>query len=157
MGLNPSQLRMLVIRPALEHIDLWSMAAEELVLGTAAQESNFTYLHQVKGPALGLFQMEPATYNDIWTRYLSTEGNTHFRERLKELAGSIVIPDPEVMVYNLRFAAAMCRIFYRRIKAKLPDAGDLEGQADYWKTYYNTRLGKGTPAQYAKAWQTYVA
>ena len=39
MGLNPQQFRSLVIRPTLRRLDLWSEAAEELLLGTAIQES----------------------------------------------------------------------------------------------------------------------
>ena len=39
MALDAKQLRELVIRPALMEIELWSEAAEELVLGTAIVES----------------------------------------------------------------------------------------------------------------------
>ena len=30
----------------------------------------------------------------------------------------------------------------------LPEAGDIEGQGQYWKTHYNTPLGKGTVIKY---------
>ena len=30
----------------------------------------------------------------------------------------------------------------------LPKAGDIEGQGQYWKTHYNTPLGKGTVTWY---------
>ena len=30
----------------------------------------------------------------------------------------------------------------------LPEAGDIEGQGQYWKTHYNTPLGKGTVTKY---------
>ena len=41
-------------------------SAIDLLLGTAAQESAFgTYLRQVNGPALGAFQMEPATFKSV--------------------------------------------------------------------------------------------
>ena len=39
VALDASQLRTLVIQPALSEIELWSEAAEELVLGTAIVES----------------------------------------------------------------------------------------------------------------------
>lgn len=69
MSINCEQLRLYVIRPTLEKIELWSEAAENLLLGTTAQESHMgTYIKQVgKGPALGIYQMEPATHKDIWT------------------------------------------------------------------------------------------
>ena len=41
VALDAKQLRELVIRPALMEIELWSEAAEELVLGTAIVESNY--------------------------------------------------------------------------------------------------------------------
>ena len=61
-----------VIAPALEKIGLWSRAAEELVLGTAIIESGLTYLKQHgDGPALGLWQVEPATHDDLYTNFLN--------------------------------------------------------------------------------------
>ena len=69
--LDADQFTRLIIRPALKIIGLDFRAAEELLLGTALQESRLTYLHQLGGgPALGLFQMEPGTHDDIWTNYL---------------------------------------------------------------------------------------
>lgn len=47
MGINPHQLRDLVIRPTLKRLGFWSTAAEELVLGTAIQESSLQYLQQL--------------------------------------------------------------------------------------------------------------
>ena len=45
--------------------------AQWLLLGTAAVESSGgRYLYQIKGPARGIFQMEPRTGWDIWENYL---------------------------------------------------------------------------------------
>ena len=33
----------------------------------------------------------------------------------------------------------------------LPEAGDLEGQAAFWKQHYNTPLGAGTVGKYMSA------
>ena len=49
MPLNAQQLRTLVVRPALQAIGAWSPAAENLVMGTAGQESRLTHLHQLGG------------------------------------------------------------------------------------------------------------
>ncbi|MDP5041264.1 MAG: hypothetical protein NWQ26_10405, partial [Paraglaciecola sp.] len=61
-----------VIRPVLEKMHASNLAAEELLLGTAVQESlNFKYRRQMgNGPARSYFQMEPATHDDIWNNYL---------------------------------------------------------------------------------------
>ena len=58
MALDAKQLRELVIRPALMEIELWSEAAEELVLGTAIVESRLSFIKQLgSGPAFGLWPL----------------------------------------------------------------------------------------------------
>lgn len=142
------QFKDLVVLPALKAIGLYSPAAEELVLGTAIQESRLKYLKQLgSGPALGLFQMEPNTYLDIWHNYLV------YREELAmnvtKLAHNLA---PEAMVTDLLFAAAMCRIHYLRVPEPLPEQGDYEAQAAYWKEHYNTMYGAGTEEEYLENW-----
>ena len=54
MGIHPKHLAEYVIRPSLKPLGLYSLEAEQLLLGTAAVESQLGfYLHQIKGPALG--------------------------------------------------------------------------------------------------------
>jgi len=138
-----------VIVPALNAIGLNSQAAQELVLGTALQESNLYYLKQLgAGPAMGLFQMEPATHDDIWTHYLI------YKPRLAGKVHTISAQQtPEELIGNLWYAAAMCRIHYLRVKAPLPEAGDIDAQAAYWKKYYNTPLGAGMVEEYMENWK----
>lgn len=141
--MNLENLRELVIRPALQYIELWSQAAENLVLGTALVESNAEYLHQVRGPALGLWQMEPATHDDIFANFLKY--NATLRELVRELQTPAAITHgASELIGNLYYGAAMCRIHYRRVKDPLPRAKDPEAMAAYWKAHYNTPLGKGT-------------
>jgi hypothetical protein len=57
-----------LIKTVLINFDpfLASLNAIQLLMGTAAQESHLgTYLKQINGPALGVFQMEPNTEIDI--------------------------------------------------------------------------------------------
>jgi hypothetical protein len=142
--MNLEQLRELVIRPALQHIELWSAAAENLVLGTALVESKAEYIHQVGGgPALGLWQMEPATHDDIWDNYLKF--NATLREWVTELQSPAAFTaGANELIGNLYYGAAMCRIQYRRVKEALPKAKDAEAMARYYKRFYNTEVGKGS-------------
>ena len=155
MSIDVRQLRELVIKPACEAIGLWSVAAEELLLGTACQESKCgQYLHQLgNGPALGIFQMEPATYRDHWTNFLRYR--SEMAGKLIAMCGHVA-PAPEEMIWNLLFAAAMCRVHYYRVKAPLPKAGDLAAQAEYWKRHFNSALGAGTPQEYVANWNRYA-
>jgi len=162
MSLDPRQLRDLVVRPALEHIGLWSLAAEQLVMGTAAQESRLTYLAQVGGgPALGLWQVEPATHLDIWSNFL------RFRKDLRRQVVALLAPGvpsmgaldlvgapgPMALALNLSYAAAMCRVHYYRSKLPLPAEGDVAGMAQRWKESYNTALGAGKPEEFIRNWR----
>jgi len=99
------------------------------------------------GPALGLFQMEPATHDDIWNNFL-----VYRIELGKKVDALAVDTDSIAMVFNLIYAAAMCRVHYYRVPEALPDAGDYEAQAKYHKKFYNTELGSSTVEQYLKNW-----
>lgn len=63
--LDIEEFRTLVVRLTISAMDMHSQAAENLLVGTAVQESGRGRLVQKGGPALGIYQMEPATFNDI--------------------------------------------------------------------------------------------
>lgn len=150
-GLDATQLYERVIVPTLEELGLFSEAAAQLVLGTGLQESRLRWIKQLgKGPALGIYQCEPATHQDYWDHYLKYHDD--LTDRIMAWGGTF---DAERLVYDLRYATAMCRIHYRRIRAPLPAAGDVDRQAQYWKRYYNSHLGAGEPKHYVAAVGTY--
>lgn len=147
--MNIHHFRTYVLRPTLEQIQLWSESAELLLLGTALTESdNLHYLHQLgNGPALGVYQMEPRTHDDIWDNYLN------FKKELRRevLAYLAPVPEPrQQLITNLAYATVMCRVFYLRKKEALPKADDIRGLANYWKTHYNTYLGAGKPDKFVR-------
>ena len=158
MSLNCKDLRELVVRPTLQHLRLWSPAAEDMVLGTAAQESGLgTYLHQVGGPALGIYQMEPATHNDLWNNYL--EYRPILRKQVEDMLGTSVHDvdsEDNSLIGNLYYATAMCRIHYLRVPEAIPVHKDVKGYAAYWKKYYNTPLGAGTEQEFIDNYKRYV-
>lgn len=153
--MDATQLREYVVRPALKAIDKWSKAAENLVMGTAAQESNLKYIHQLgNGPAVGLFQMEPATYKDIWANYL--EYRLELTDKILSAIESEVTPVSGRMVWDLRLSAIMCRVHYMRVPKPLPDENDVWEMARYWKTFYNSELGKGTVEEFVRNYQRVI-
>lgn len=127
-----------------------------LLLGTVAQESQFTYTEQLGGgPALGFGQCEPATEADIWVNYLAYQ---------PELATFIfarcgcTCPDTGALQHNMVYGILLMRTHYLRCDPEgMPAASDLAAQAQRWKQYYNTPLGHGTEAQYMERYQTLVA
>ena len=143
MGLNLTDLKYQIVEPALVAIGLNTAAGLNLVTGTALAESGAQYLVQTGGgPALGIFQMEPATEQDIWTNFL--EYNPSMAAHVR----AILSPGKTTpqLVWNLIYAAAMCRIKYWRAPSELPVYNDAQGMAAYHKVVYNTVLGVANAA-----------
>ena len=138
----------------LQRLKFHSEAAVQLLLGTAAVESKFgTYLRQLGGgPALGVYQMEPDTEFDIHTNFLRYK--PYLLRDIREVCG-VDRPDPAALEGNLTYQTAMARMHYLRRTAPLPEAGDIEALARYWKRYYNTPAGKGTEEHFVKAYARY--
>ena len=143
MGLNKSQFENLIIR-VLKEINLFSDSAVNLLLGTAAQESQFgTYLKQLgTGPALGFFQMEKPTFDWLKNAY----------------AKKFALEDKkfEELEYNLKTAIIFCRLRYFAVNETLPNADDITALAAYWKKYYNSVLGAGKTEEFIANYKKYV-
>lgn len=153
MSFNKNQFKDLVER-VLEKFGFPSAGAVNLLLGTAAQESHFgTYLRQIRGPAKGVFQMEPATEYDIWENYL--KARPHLIEKIKKVSG-VIGPDPDALECNLAYQIIMTRLHYRRRPEALPAADAIDYMAEYWKKYYNTPAGAGTEEEFKQNYRNYV-
>lgn len=159
MPINSHHLRVCVVRPVLKHLDLWSPVAENLLLGTAAQESLMgTYLDQrdpdVVGPAVGIYQMETATYADLWDQFVWPK---FFPQVQAFLMPGTSLDQFVEMQGNLYYATAMARLKYYSVKEPLPsDPSDIKALARYWKLYYNTPLGKGHEEEFVANYEHYV-
>ena len=149
--LDPGQFRALVVRPAIVDLDLWSQAAENLLVGTALVESRLTHLRQLAGgPALGVFQMEPATHHDLWDNWLRYRPD--ITATMTDESASQAI-DATILIWNLRYAAMCCRLQYRRVPHPLPGAANVAGLARYWKSHWNTLHGRGEPEKFVNLYR----
>lgn len=145
--MTPKQLKSQIIRPILKDMGLWSVPAEQLLLGTAIHESDGLkrIIQYASGPALSYYQIEPDTLFDLYENYLK------YRPELFEKIEKYKIKalsDEQNLILNLAYATAAARLHYFRFPDPLPVT--LQSQADYWKKYWNTNRGKGTVAQYIK-------
>jgi hypothetical protein len=149
-----------VIRPTLNTIQSDSGTriagenAEYMLLGTAIAESgDLNTRRQMNGPALGLFQMEPFTHDDLWNTTLSKPSRKPLKEAILRHFNlpQSQIPDVQLLVSNDSYATIMARVRYLPAPDAIPSATDLNGQAQYWVQYYN-RGGKGTVADYLARW-----
>lgn len=141
--MDKNQLRNL-IHVVLKEIGLYSEDAEELLMLTAATESNLGYYIVQKGggPAQGIFQMEPSTEDDIWENYL--EYKKDLKDTMLSVFSCTIASSFTDLGVNLGYQIAMARIHYLRVPEKLPSKKDTHAMALYWKKHYNTYLGKGT-------------
>ena len=129
-----------IIAPTLRKIGLYSPAALNLVAGIGMVESGYRTLRQYNGPALGYWQMEPATERDCWENFLE------YRPLLSGLVRKIASPDNPssvLLLTNDAYAAAMCRIRLYRSPDPLPDADCAVALCRYWKLEYNSVEGAG--------------
>lgn len=153
--LNIEQFRELIVKSTLNDLQLYSKNAEELLIFTCATESmGGTYLKQIKGPALGIYQMEPNTYNDIWQNYLKF--NMSIVMKFMTSFHVAFMPPEERMIYDLRFATAMARFHYRRVDEPLPPHDNIGAIWEYYKKYYNTPLGKADREHSIKQYELFV-
>ena len=136
--------------------------ASKLLLFTAVVESNAgTYLKQIYGPAMGVYQMEPATFNDIFKNYLKSKPKyleviqTVFPgcdEKIDVTEDNTLHP----LVTDLMFQTVMARIHYRRDRYSLPDWKDEEALWEYYKRVWNTYEGKAEKEECLRKWREYT-
>ena len=146
-----------VIRPTLSHLkvlnsSLSSRSAENLLLGTILQESSGgTYLKQINGPALGIFQIEPSTHADVYDNFFRFK--PQWENTVVKLASKNFYNErDDELIFNLRYSCAIARVIYWRVSAPLPSYDDVAGLAEYWKRHYNTVDGAGTVEQFIESY-----
>ena len=139
--IDPEQFRRLVVQPTLHRMGMWSQAAENLLVGTAVKESGLRALEQEGGPALGVYQVEPASHADLFVNWYAEKWVPKSYDRS--------------LITDLAYATIIARLIYYRRPEPLPAADDIDGLAAYWKQHYNTPLGKGTPSQWSLVYREY--
>jgi len=160
----PSQLLTHVVRPVLSFIGLSGPASEMLVIGTAAQESQFSAIMQIGGgPAVSMWQMEPNTVRDTWARIPPKYADAIEALLVTQVKVShrSVISILNRLPGDLYLGAAMCRLIYYIKPFQLTDISSwpsykwAEYIAGIWKRYYNTPQGAGTVEQFITNWNRF--
>ncbi len=141
--------------------------AVQLMMGTCATESELgEYIKQLdsgklKGVALGIFQMEPKSHDDIWINYLSYK--PHLIKKVIRYASirnvdtnAKVAVSSDELRFNLAYAIIMARFQYWRRSEAIPAFDDLDGQGDYYKLWYNSMAGKGSREKYVRDYKRLI-
>lgn len=143
MGICAEELRSFVVRPTLEHLGETgerALAAENLLLGTAAQESELGFHLRIKrARGLGIYQVTPQIHVNIWDRYL-----VRYPDLASEIRGLasqhefLAHPHAELAT-NLSYATAIAWMIYRRTNRPLPAASDVLGLGKFWFRHFPHR------------------
>ena len=151
---DSKQVQKLIAR-ILRKMNMYSPDAVQLVYRTGLVESNYKYIRQLgTGPAKSFWQVEPGPTCclDICNNYLK------FRKKLTKVVCDILYLDEkyvleakeeewsDIVEHNIAAGIIMCRLKFWRVPKPIPH--DLMGQAKYWKKYYNSDLGAGTPEKF---------
>ena len=137
---------------SLYKIDCYSDDALALVVRTGMAESGYRALkgYGEGNPAIGFWQIEPATMLDMMRNYISYRPK--YRMALEEMGMQFSGEDMYVSVIsNMAIQAGLCRLHYRRDPKPIPSWSDVEAQGKYWKEVYNTYKGRGTVKHFLEA------
>lgn len=148
MTIAAADFRQQVVVPALLALEPagipCTQIAADLLMATAAIESGLgTYLVQRGGPALGVFQIQPASLASCLTRLTSAQ---------RAALGWLKNPQgySAQVATNLVLAAAICRLFYWQVPTPLP-LRTADGLWGYYKRWWNTLAGAATEAEFLAA------
>jgi hypothetical protein len=140
MGIFAKDLRELVVRPTLQQLNEWSPAAENLLLGTAAQESQLGFIiHTSHIKGAGLYRISEQTHTQVWDEFLITD--PELASRIRGLASQqqfLKFPHHE-LITNLGYATGIAWMVYKRNALQLPDENDIAQLAHCWQTNYAPR------------------
>lgn len=160
MGICAKELKTLVIRPTLDQLGETSKQtdiAENLLLGTAAQESGLGFhLKLDRAQGLGIYGISPRTHINIWDKYLIHQPD--LASAIRGLASQHeFLTQPHVeLATNLRYATAIAWMIYRRADKTLPRADDVQGLGEYWARYYHHKP-KRCAAEFVKNYKRFVS
>ena len=120
----------------------------EFMKRVAATESNYGQ-DKLGDYSFSAFQLDPIRYKDIKEKGAGGNAKERIAVANKYLAKKLGRDDFDIMNLNLKeeshnpyIGAVLARLGLASVPKAIPK--DLEGQADYWKKYWNTEAGKGT-------------
>ena len=153
MGIDPKQFMDYAIAPVLSkmacvlELPFDTIESRLLLIETACAESQLTYLRQINGPAAGLFQVEPSSYEDV-SNYIHRKGTAFLGKVVYCVYGDHYrdLPAFDYLHTDLRLQTVIARLHYWRSPKPIPET--LSKRAEFWKSWYNTPLGRGTVQHY---------
>ena len=123
MIFSAQDLRTYVVADTLHYLDEWSQSGENLLVGTAIQESGLGFCLK-SGVRLGIYHLSPSHHRSIW----GLAGQRSFIEH----------PHRELLT-NLRYATAIAWCVYQKAGCKLPAADNIEALGETWFRHFHRK------------------
>ena len=154
MGIDVSDLRELIVKPYLKGLGEYSDIAENLLRGTAAQESLLgarCFCTQTKG--FGLYRITAEKHQELWDRYLVQFPDLASQQRgLASQQQFLKNPHGE-LISNLTYSTGMAWMIYRRNLIDTTKPLEISTLAQLWANYFDN--GTGCPRNADDFMQTY--
>ena len=126
--------------------------AHLLLLETIAVETGMgTIVDNTPSVGMGLCQFDKIGFDDVKERT-----SLRNKEKIYEHFGiDIDLVSFNDLRYNPLISVIFCRLKYILVPSAIPDT--IQGRAFYWKRWYNSYAGKGSPEHYLKMNEVYEA
>lgn len=155
MGICPSELQHLVIRPTLKYLGEYSENAEALLVATAAMESGMGFRLKGDKKRLGVFQISSQSHQRIWDHYLAKDPDLASKVRgLASQREFLSHPHAELAT-NLRYTTAIAWMIYKRKQCPLPNSSDIRAIAKYWRRHFHSRP-QGNIDEFIQCYQSLI-
>lgn len=132
MGICGTEFLELVIRPTLRCLGVKSPMAENLLLGTAAVQSNLGF-YLNNGQGIGIYAIDAKQHQTVWDEYLAF--NEDLASQVRGFASQhefLKAPHAE-LACNLRYATAIAWMIYEKAGT---EPKDLQNETDLAETWY---------------------
>ncbi|QEY12879.1 hypothetical protein [Cellvibrio sp. KY-YJ-3] len=142
MGICASDLQQWIIKPCLEALGDYSPFAEQLLLATAAQESQLglhCYSEQYQG--LGLYRITRNKHRELWDLYLIQFPDLASRQRGLASQQQFLLDPERELVTNLSYSTGMAWMIYRRAHIDCNNFPDLPTLAQLWAAHFDNGTG----------------
>lgn len=141
MGICAEELRQWVIKPTLKRLGVYSKAAENLLLATAAQESGLgSHLKPAGQRALGIYQIHSLSHRHIWDDHLALHSDMASLVRGLASQHDFLSQPHAELATNLSYATAIAWFMYARHEDfSLPKDNTVTALGSLWKRFYHPK------------------
>lgn len=122
-----------------------SKSAASLMIETCAAETLMGSARDTTlyGAGAGVAQVDRGTFVWLQEKYATSDKAQRLKEELNVDLSRVQYNELD---FSPLLSLIFCRLRYLAVPTHIPDT--MEARADYWKRWYNTELGKGTPEEY---------